>query len=98
MARPYSLDLRERAVARVATGERVRSVAAVLQVSVASVVKRSQRFRATGSATAGPMHGHRPRLLLPHRDWLLSRMADGKEPVWALENHDFPRRLALRSH
>ncbi|MGI8570958.1 MAG: helix-turn-helix domain-containing protein [Methylocella sp.] len=65
MARPYSLDVRERAVARVGAGESVRSVAAVLQVSVASVVKWSQRFRATGSAAAGPMHGHRPRLLLP---------------------------------
>jgi|SRR5271169_235858 transposase len=79
MARPYSLDLRERAVARVGAGESVRSVAAVLQLSVASVVKWSQRFRATGSAAAGPMHGHRPRLLLPHRDWLLSRMADGRD-------------------
>jgi transposase len=79
MARPYSLDLRERAVARVAAGESVRSVAAVLQVSVSSVVKWSQRFRRTGSAAAGPMHGHRPRLLLPYRDWLLSRMADGKD-------------------
>jgi hypothetical protein len=47
MARPYSLDLRERAVARVAAAESVRSVAAVLQVSVSSVVKWSQRFRAT---------------------------------------------------
>lgn len=77
MARPYSLDLRERAVARVAAGESVRSVALVLQVSVSSVVKWSQRFRATGSAAAGPMHGHRRKVLLPHRDWLLSRMADG---------------------
>jgi len=79
MARPYSLDLRERAVARVAAGESVRSVAALLQVSVSSVVKWAQRFRATGSAAAGPMHGHRPRVLLPHRDWLLSRMTSGKD-------------------
>jgi len=60
MARPYSLDLRERAVARVAAGESVRSVAAVLQVSASSVVKWSQRFRATGSAAAGPMHATGP--------------------------------------
>jgi hypothetical protein len=33
MARPYSLDLLERAVARVAAGESVRSIAVVLQVS-----------------------------------------------------------------
>lgn len=79
MARPYSLDLRERAVARVAAGETVRSVAALLRVSVASVVKWSQRFRATGSAAAGPMHGHRPKVLLPHRDWLLARMSGGRD-------------------
>src|SRR3977135_4108738 len=79
MARPYSLDLRERAVARVAAGETVRSVAAGLQVSVASVVKWAQRFRATGSAAAGRMQGHSPRLLLPTRDWLRSRLADGKD-------------------
>ena len=76
MPRPYSMDLRDRAVARVMAGETVRSVAAVLEVSVASVVKWSQRFRQTGSAAPGPMHGHRPRLLLPHRDWLIARTAN----------------------
>ena len=39
MARPYSLDLRERVVARVAAGDSCRKVAAVFGVSVASVVK-----------------------------------------------------------
>ena len=76
MPRPYSLDLRDRAVARVMSGETVRSVAAVFEVSVASVVKWSQRYRRTGSAASGPMHGHRPRLLLPHRDWLVGRMSN----------------------
>ncbi len=79
MARPYSLDLRERPVACVAAGESVRSIAAVLRVSAASVVKWSQRLRATGCAAAGPMHGYRPRLLPPHRDWLLSRMGNGRD-------------------
>ena len=76
MPRPYSVDLRERAVSRVMVGETVRSVAAVLQVSVASVVKWSQLFRRTGSVAPGPMHGHRPRLLLAHRDWLMARTAN----------------------
>jgi transposase len=71
------MDLRERAVARIAAGESVRSVAALLKVSVSSVVKWSQRYRATGSAAPGPQHGHRPKVLLPHRDWLFARMADG---------------------
>jgi helix-turn-helix protein len=55
MARPYSLDLRERVVAAVMAGENCRAVAASFRVSVAAVVKWSQRFRATGSAAARPM-------------------------------------------
>jgi transposase len=39
--RPYSLDLRQRVVERVASGRPVREVAATLDVSVASVVKWS---------------------------------------------------------
>ena len=61
MGRAYSLDLRERVVAAVAAGESCRTVAATFKVSVASVVKWSQRFRATGSAAARPMGGNRPR-------------------------------------
>src|SRR2546430_15426890 len=64
MARPYSMDLRERAVARVQAGESVRVIARALSISPSSVVKWSQRFRATGSTAAGKMGGHRPRLLV----------------------------------
>jgi transposase len=71
MPRAYSLDLRERVVAAVASGESCRKVAKVYQVSVASVVKWSQRHRATGSAAARPMGGKRPRSLAGERDWLL---------------------------
>jgi putative transposase len=56
MARAYSMDLRERAVARVQAGESVRFVAQVLNISP-SVVKWSQRFKATGSPAAGKMGG-----------------------------------------
>ena len=45
MAKPYSMDLRERALARVQAGESVRSVGAALSISPSSVVKWSQRFR-----------------------------------------------------
>ncbi len=75
MARPYSLDLRERVIAAVAAGESCRKVAATYRVSVASVVKWSQRFRATGSAGAKRMGGNRPRSLAGERDWLLARLA-----------------------
>ncbi len=74
MARAYSLDLRERVVAAVAAGGSCRAVAKMFQVSVASVVKWSQRFRATGSAAAKPLGRQQPRSLAPHRAWLLARL------------------------
>jgi transposase len=56
MARAYSLDLRERGVvAFVASGQTTRAAAALFDVSVASVVKWTQRVKATGSAAAKPM-------------------------------------------
>jgi len=50
-------------------------VAKTFKVSVASVVKWSQRFRATGSAAAKPMRGRPGHSLAPHRAWLLARLA-----------------------
>ena len=77
MAKPYSMDLRERAMARVAAGESARTVAAALQVSVSSVIKWAQRQRRTGSAAPGKMGGHRPYLLSgEHKSWVLKRVAD----------------------
>ena len=73
MARPYSMDLRERAIARVLAGESVRSVAATLSISAASVVRWSQRHRRTGSAAPSRIGGRRRPVLGSHRDWLLER-------------------------
>ena len=75
MARAYSHDLRDRVVAAVTIGQSCRAVAATFKVSVASVVKWSQRFRATGSVAARPMGGNRPYALASERDWLLGRVA-----------------------
>jgi transposase len=76
MARAYSLDLRDRVVAAVSAGASCRSVATTFKVSVASVVKWSQRFRSTGSAAAHPMGGKRPYALAGEREWLLGRLAE----------------------
>lgn len=73
MTRPYSMDLRERAVVRVLSGESVRSVAAALSVSPATVVRWSGRHRATGSAAPGKIGGHKVGVLSRHRDWLIER-------------------------
>lgn len=76
MARPLDLDLRERVVAAVLCGKSCRAVAETFDVSVASVVKWTQRYRATGSAAPRKMGGHRPCLLAGERSFLLDRLAE----------------------
>ena len=78
MARPYSIDLRERVVSSVESGETCRAVAARFGVAVSSVVKWSQRYRATGSVAPGKMGGHRKRILDPHRDLIAEQI--GRTP------------------
>jgi transposase len=74
MTRPYSLDLRERVVSRVQSGETVRSVAALFGVSVSCVVKWSLRYRVSGSAAPAKMGGYRRPILEKERDWILARI------------------------
>ena len=76
MARAYSLDLRERVVAATEAGQSCRAVAKTFVVSVASVVKWSQRHRASGSAAARPVGGRRGYAAARERDWLLARIAE----------------------
>lgn len=84
MPRSYSNDLRER-VAAAAAKRPCREVASLFGVSVASVVKWSQRLRTTGSAAAKPQGGRPGRSpLLPYRDWLLERIKTPGMTVRAL--------------
>lgn len=66
------MDLRTRVVAAVSAGRSCREAAATLAVSV---VRWSQRARATGSPAPKPIGGRRHRTLLPARDRLLARIA-----------------------
>lgn len=75
MTRPLSNDLRERVVAAVCRGESCRAVASRFGVAVSSVVKWSQRHRATGSVAPGKMGGHRKRVLEPHRAFIRERLS-----------------------
>ena len=72
MGRAYSLDLRERVISALNKGDSCRVVSARFEVAVSSVVKWSQRYRATGSVAADKMGGHRPVLLEPHRDFIIA--------------------------
>jgi transposase len=74
--KPYSIDLRERVVARVESGEPVRSVAEAFSVGVASVVRWSQRFRARGSVAADPMGRPESNILDKERSWILGRIEE----------------------
>jgi transposase len=74
MTRAYSNDLRERVVSAVRSGDSCRVVADQFGVAVSSVVKWSQRYRATGSVAPGKMGGHRKRVLEPHRAFIVERI------------------------
>jgi transposase len=74
MTRPLSNDLRERVVAATLAGESCRAVAARFGVAVSSVVKWSQRHRATGSVVPARMGGRRKRMLEPHRAFIVERI------------------------
>ena len=76
MARPYSLDLRERVVGLVADGMSCRDVAELTNIVASTVVKWTQRQRQTGSPAAKAMGGKRPYLLEAQRDWLLERLRE----------------------
>jgi len=79
MGKPYSIDLRERAVARVEAGESCHRVAALFSVGVSSVIRWADRKRRSGSVAPGQMGGHRPYLINEdHESWLLARIA-GKD-------------------
>lgn len=74
MTKPYSLDLRERVVAAVRSGESCRSVSDRFGVAVSSVVKWHQRYRETGSVAPGKMGGHRRVVLEPHRAMIVEEI------------------------
>jgi len=75
MARPYSIDLRERVVTAVERDGLSRNAAARrFGVAISTAVNWLQRHHDTGNVAPGKMGGHRPRKLIgEHRDWLLER-------------------------
>ena len=75
MAKPYSMDLRERVVAAVEReGMSRHEAAARYGVAASSTIKWVRRFRDTGSVAPAQIGGYKPRTLRgEHRDWLLDR-------------------------
>lgn len=76
MAKPYSMDLRDRVVlAVIKDGTSCHAAAARFGVAVSSAIKWVQRYRETGSAAPKPMGGCKPNILSgATREWLLERV------------------------
>lgn len=78
MARPYSIDLRERVVAAVVDGGLSRRQAAVhFDVAISTVIRWVRQFHDTGSVAPGKIGGHKPKTITgAHHDWLVARCRD----------------------
>ena len=78
MAKPYSNDLRERAVAAVVTGGLSRRrAAAQFGLGVSTVIRWVQRCERTGSVAPSRMGGHKPKAIQgEHHAWLAARIRD----------------------
>jgi transposase len=80
MGKPYAMELRQRAVKFVKSGQSRNAVAKRLGISVSCVVKWLQRHEATGSVRPGQMGGHvKPKISGEHRDWVLAQVAAGRD-------------------
>ena len=77
MTRPYSMDLRERVVARVEKGEAIRAVADAFGISASCVSKWGSLKRRTGDVAPGQVGGHKKRALTGETaTWLRQRMRE----------------------
>jgi putative transposase len=78
MTRPYSEDVRERALARADAGETVRSIAEALRISPSCVTKWKNLRRDTGSLSPSKIGGYKkPVLSGANADWLRKRIRSG---------------------
>ena len=84
MAKGYSKDLRERAVALVEEGESGREAARVLGLGASTAIRWIERWTTTGSVAAKPGTGHSRSPLKTHQQWLLDLIA--AEPDLTLED------------
>lgn len=76
MAKPYSMDLRDRVLAAVLRdGQSRNQAAARFDVAVSTVILWVRRFEKTGSVAPGQMGGHKPRKIQgEHETWLRERI------------------------
>ena len=79
MARAISNDLRERLVRTVEGGVSRNAAAKHFQVSISTVVRLMQQWKATGSFKPKPMGGQHKHKLVAHRDVVEQLLADRRD-------------------
>jgi putative transposase len=79
MAKPYSMDLRERVVAAVEEEGLSRNEAAArFGIGISTAINWIRRFKDTGSVAPGQMGGHKPKAIRgEHEAWLQERLRQG---------------------
>ena len=75
MARPYSVDLRERVVRAVEAGASRRASAAKFEVSPSFVIKLMQRWRRHGTVQPERIGGHKHAKLAAHAERVRALLA-----------------------
>jgi transposase len=92
MARPLSLDLRERVVRTVEGGSSRRAAAQQFAVSVSFVIKLMQRWHRQGTAAPAAVGGQKEHALAPH-EALVRQLVDEQRDITLAE---LRQRLAER--
>lgn len=87
MARPLSLDLRERIVRAVEGGLSRRAAAERFQISVSCAIKLVQRWKETGSAAPAAMGGHKAYALAQHEE-LVRKLYEAQPDMTLDELHE----------
>lgn len=79
MAKPYSMDLRQRVLAAVEEEGLSRNEAAArFGIGISTAINWLQRYKETGSVAPGQMGGHKPRTIRgEHEVWLRERLQAG---------------------
>jgi transposase len=78
MAKPFSMDLRQRVVAAVEhDGLSCHAAARRFEIGVSTAIDWVRRFRETGSVAPGQMGGHKPKAIRnEHETWLRARLRE----------------------
>jgi transposase len=100
MAKPYSMDLRERVLAAVKDEGLSRNEAAArFGVGISTAINWVRRFEDTGSVAPGQMGGHKPKAIRgEHEAWLRSRLQAGDFTIRGLVAELAERGLKVDYH